>query len=156
MPLAINYNSRTAMSRPESNLVKNMSDEEHKPSAKKFGRNHNVKVKKGKGKQNDRNHRAMSSFGSNQYGNNDGYGSSIDLHNSALHQAKDRIKDAIRDAYSDSMPGVTFNHGFNNGIAIRDWLRSDSFQQFMDSKKIPVNIWHNNEGSTNVSFGKNN
>ena len=152
MPLAINYNSRTAMSRPESNLVKNMSDEEHKPSAKKFGRNHHLKVKKGKGKVNNQNHRTMSSFGSNNYGNDNNY-KQIDLHNNTLHQAKDRIKDELRDAYSDSLPGVKFVHGNNNGTEIRNWLQSDSFQQFINSKKMTANMWHNNDAITNISFG---
>jgi len=140
------------MSRPESNLVKNMSDEEHKPSAKKFGRNHHLKVKKGKGKVNDQNHRTMSSFGSNNYGNDNNY-KQIDLHNNTLHQAKDRIKDELRDAYSDSLPGVKFVHGNNNGTEIRNWLQSDSFQQFINSKKMTANMWHNNEAITNISFG---
>ena len=152
MPLAINYNRRTAMSRLESNLVKNMSDEEHKPSAKKFGRNHHLKVKKGKGKVNNQNHRTMSSFGSNNYGNDNNY-KQIDLHNNTLHQAKDRIKDELRDAYSDSLPGVKFVHGNNNGTEIRNWLQSDSFQQFINSKKMTANMWHNNDAITNISFG---
>lgn len=155
MSLAINYNSRTTTSRAETNLVKNMANRRNNPSEYKFGRNHHVKVKKGKGKQNNQNHRVMSSFGSNNYGNDSNY-KVIDLHNSALHQAKDRIKDEIRDAYSDSLPGVKFIHGLNHGTAIREWLCSDSFQQFADSKKMTANIWHNKEGSTNVSFGKNN
>lgn len=155
MPLAINYNSRTPTSLAKSNLVKNMANRRNNPNEYKFGRNHRVKVKKGKGKNNNQNHRVMSSFGSNHYGNDTDY-KSIDLHNSALHQAKERIKDEIRDAYSDSLPGVKFIHGFNHGTAIRDWLRSESFQQFIESKKMTANIWHNNEGTTNVSFGKNN
>jgi len=129
-----------------------MSDEEHKPSAKKFGRNHHLKVKKGKGKVNDQNHRTMSSFGSNNYGNDNNY-KQIDLHNNTLHQAKDRIKDELRDAYSDSLPGVKFVHGNNNGTEIRNWLQSDSFQQFINSKKMTANMWHNNEAITNISFG---
>ena len=129
-----------------------MSDEEHKPSAKKFGRNHHLKVKKGKGKVNDQNHRTMSSFGSNNYGNDNNY-KQIDLHNNTLHQAKDRIKDELRDAYSDSLPGVKFVHGNNNGAEIRNWLQSDSFQQFINSKKMTANMWHNNEAITNISFG---
>jgi len=152
MSLAINHNRRTTWPRPESNLVKNMSDEEHKPSAKKFGRNHHLKVKKGKGKVNDQNHRTMSSFGSNNYGNDNNY-KQIDLHNNTLHQAKDRIKDELRDAYSDSLPGVKFVHGNNNGAEIRNWLQSDSFQQFINSKKMTANMWHNNEAITNISFG---
>jgi len=129
-----------------------MSDEEHKPSAKKFGRNHHLKVKKGKGKVNNQNHRTMSSFGSNNYGNDNNY-KQIDLHNNTLHQAKDRIKDELRDAYSDSLPGVKFVHGNNNGTEIRNWLQSDSFQQFINSKKMTANMWHNNEAITNISFG---
>lgn len=155
MPLAINDNSRTAMSLTESNLVKNMANRRNNPDEYKFGRSNSVKVKKGKGKKNNQNHRVMSSFGSNQYGNDTNY-KVIDLHNSALHQAKERIKDELRDAYSDSLPGVKFSHGINHGTAIRDWLRSESFQQFIESKKMTANIWHNNEGTTNVSFGNNN
>ena len=152
MPLAINYNSRTAMSRPESNLVKNMADRKDNPTEHKFGRNNSLKVKKGKGKVNDQNHRTMSSFGSNNYGNDNNY-KQIDLHNNTLHQAKDRIKDELRDAYSDSLPGVKFVHGNNNGTEIRNWLQSDSFQQFINSKKMTANMWHNNEAITNISFG---
>ena len=152
MPLAINYNSRTAMSRPESNLVKNMADRKDNPTEHKFGRDNSLKVKKGKGKVNDQNHRTMSSFGSNNYGNDNNY-KQIDLHNNTLHQAKDRIKDELRDAYSDSLPGVKFVHGNNNGTEIRNWLQSDSFQQFINSKKMTANMWHNNEAITNISFG---
>ena len=155
MSLAINDKSRTAVSRALPNLVKNMANRRNNPNEYKFGRNHHVKVKKGKGKQKKHNHRAMSSFGSNNYGNDTNY-KSIDLHNSALHQAKDRIKDEIRDAYSDSLPGVKFIHGFNHGTAIRDWLRSEPFQQFVESKKMTANIWYTNEGTTNVSFGRTN
>jgi hypothetical protein len=155
MSLAINDKSRTAVSRALPNLVKNMANRRNNPDEYKFGRNHHVKVKKGNGKQNNQNHRAMSSFGSNNYGNDTNY-KSIDLHNSALHQAKDRIKDEIRDAYSDSLPGVKFIHGFNHGTAIRDWLRSEPFQQFVESKKMTANIWYTNEGTTNVSFGRTN
>ena len=152
MPLALNHNRRTTWPRPESNLVKDMANRKDNPDDYKFSRNNSLKVKKGKGKVNDQSHRVMSSFGSNNYGNDNNY-KAIDLHNSALHQSKDRIMDELRDAYSDSLPGVKFIHGLNNETEIRDWLQSDSFQKFISSKKMTANIWHNNETTTNVSFG---
>ena len=152
MPLALNHNRRTTWPRLKSGLVENMANRKDNPNEYKFGRNHRLKVKKGKGKVNNQNHRTMSSFGSNNYGNDNNY-KQIDLHNNVLHQAKDRILDELRDAYSDSLPGVKFIHGNNNGTAIRDWLRSESFLQFISSKKMTANPWYNSDGVTNVSFG---
>jgi hypothetical protein len=152
MPLAVNHNRRTTWPRPESGLVENMANRKDNPDEYKFGRSNSLKVKKSKGKINNQNHRTISSFGSNNYGNDNNY-KQIDLHNNALHQAKDRIKDELRDAYSDSLPGVKFIHGNNNGIAIRDWLSSESFQQFIMTKKMTASMWYNRDGITNVSFG---
>ena len=152
MPLALNHNRRTTWPRLKSGLVENMANRKDNPNEYKFGRNHRLKVKKGKGKVNNQNHRTMSSFGSNNYGNDDNY-KQIDLHNNVLHQAKDRILDELRDAYSDSLPGVKFMHGNNNRTEIRDWLSSESFQQFIISKKMTANMWYNSDVITNVSFG---
>lgn len=152
MPALINHSVRALKSSSKLKLVEKMANRRNDPNEYKFGRNHHVNLKKGKGKKNQQNHKSMSSFGSNKYGNDSSY-KVIDLHNSALHQAKERIKDELRDAYSDSMPGVKFIHGFNHGTAIRDWLRSEPFQQFIAAKKMTANIWYNKEGVTNVSFG---
>lgn len=152
MPLALNHNRRTTWPRLKSGLVENMANRKDNPGEYKFGRSNSLKVKRGKGKVNNQNHRTMSSFGSNNYGNDNNY-KQIDLHNTALHQSKDRIKDELRDAYSDSLPGVKFIHGQNNVAEIRGWLKSESFLQFISSKKMTANIWYNNEVTTNVSFG---
>ena len=140
MPLALNHNRRTTWPRLESGLVENMTNRKDNPGEYKFGRSNSLKVKKGKGKVNNQNHRTMSSFGSNNYGNDNNY-KQIDLHSTALHQSKDRIKDELRDAYSDSLPGVKFIHGNNNGTGIRDWLLSESFLQLISIKKMTESIF---------------
>ena len=47
------------MSLTESNLVKNMANRRNNPDEYKFGRSNSVKVKKGKGKKNNQNHRVV-------------------------------------------------------------------------------------------------
>ena len=85
------------------------------------------------------------------YGDDSGY-ASVNLHDLALHNAKNRIKEELRDAKADRKRGVRFIHGFNGGTAIRDWMRSSSLEQFMVSAKISGKIWFNQEGVTCVSL----
>jgi len=87
-------------------------------------------------------------------GNNSGY-KIVDLHNLALHNAKNRIKEELRDARADGLPGIKFVHGFNGGTAIREWMRDNSLQQFLDDSQIPGRIWYEEEGSTSVSITSN-
>ena len=84
-------------------------------------------------------------------GNDTGY-NRADLHNLALHSAKNRIKEELRDAKADKAPGVKFIHGFHGGTAIRDWLRSESLLQFMSSANISGKVWANDEGTTCVAL----
>jgi hypothetical protein len=84
-------------------------------------------------------------------GNDTGY-NRADLHNLALHSAKNRIKEELRDAKADKAPGVKFIHGFHGGTVIRDWLRSESLLQFMSSANISGKVWANDEGTTCVSL----
>ena len=44
----------------------------------------------------------------------------LNVHDLALHNAKNRIKEEIRDAKADRYPGLKIIHGFNGGTAIRD------------------------------------
>ena len=85
------------------------------------------------------------------YGDDSGY-VSVNLHDLALHNAKNRIKEELRDAKADHKRGVRFIHGFNGGTAIRDWMRSVSLEQFMESAKISGKIWFTQEGVTCVSL----
>ena len=80
---------------------------------------------------------------------------SVNLHDLALHNAKNRIKEELRDAKADRKRGVKFIHGFNGGTAIRDWMRSISLEQFMQSARISGKIWFNEEGTTCVALSYN-
>ena len=93
---------------------------------------------------------AVSAFRSNR-GNDSGY-QRINVHDLALHNAKNRIKEEIRDAKADRYPGLKIIHGFNGGTAIRDWVRSISLEQFMESAGIVGKVWFNDEGSTCISL----
>ena len=79
----------------------------------------------------------------------------VDLHNLALHAAKNRIKEELRDARADRRRGVKFIHGFHGGTAIRDWMRSISLEQFMESANISGKIWFSEDGTTCVSLQYN-
>lgn len=79
----------------------------------------------------------------------------VNLHDLALHNAKNRIKEEIRDAKADLKRGVKFIHGFNSGTAIRDWMRGVSLEQFMQSANITGSIWFIQEGATCVSLKYN-
>ena len=76
----------------------------------------------------------------------------VNVHDLALHNAKNRIKEEIRDAKADRSPGVKIIHGHNGGTAIRDWVRSISLEQFMESAGIVGKIWFNDEGSSCISL----
>jgi|MDSV01.2.fsa_nt_gb hypothetical protein len=84
-------------------------------------------------------------------GDDSGY-LTVNLHDLALHNAKNRIKEELRDAKADLKRGVRFIHGFNGGTAIRDWMRGDSLKQFMQSAKISGTIWFTQEGVTCISL----
>jgi hypothetical protein len=76
----------------------------------------------------------------------------VNLHDLALHNAKNRVKEELRDAKAEQAPGVKFIHGFNGGTAIRDWIRSVSLEQFMASANISGKIWFDEEGTTCISL----
>ena len=85
------------------------------------------------------------------FGDDSGY-VKVDLHTLALHNAKNRIKEELRDAKADRRRGVKFIHGFHGGTAIRDWMRSGSLEQFMESANLNGKIWFNQEGATCISL----
>ena len=101
----------------------------------------------------NRNRPAPRAFRQN-FGDDGGY-LIVNLHDLALHNAKKRIKEELRDARSDRKRGVKFIHGFNGGTAIRDWMRSLSLEQFMESANISGSIWFKQEGTTCVSLSYN-
>ena len=98
----------------------------------------------------NRNRPAPRSFRQN-FGDDSGY-VKVDLHTLALHNAKNRIKEELRDAKADRRRGVKFIHGFHGGTAIRDWMRSGSLEQFMESANLNGKIWFNQEGATCISL----
>ena len=98
----------------------------------------------------NRNRSAPRSFRQN-FGDDSGY-VKVDLHTLALHNAKNRIKEELRDAKADRRRGVKFIHGFHGGTAIRDWMRSGSLEQFMESANLNGKIWFNQEGETCISL----
>jgi DNA-nicking Smr family endonuclease len=87
-------------------------------------------------------------------GNDSGY-QKVNVHDLALHNAKNRIKEEIRDAKADRSLGVKIIHGHNGGTAIRDWVRSISLEQFMESAGIDGKVWFNDEGSSCISLTHN-
>lgn len=107
------------------------------------GKNHNKR-------RTNRNRPAPRSFRQN-FGDDSGY-VKVDLHTLALHNAKNRIKEELRDAKADRRRGVKFVHGFHGGTAIRDWMRSGSLEQFMESANLNGKIWFNQEGVTCISL----
>ena len=98
----------------------------------------------------NRNRPAPRSFRQN-FGDDSGY-VNVDLHTLALHNAKNRIKEELRDAKADRRRGVKFVHGFHGGTAIRDWMRSGSLEQFMESANLNGKIWFKQEGVTCISL----
>ena len=98
----------------------------------------------------NRNRPAPRSFRQN-FGDDSGY-VKVDLHTLALHNAKNRIKEELRDAKADRRRGVKFVHGFHGGTAIRDWMRSGSLEQFMESANLNGKVWFKQEGVTCISL----
>ncbi len=118
-----------------------MSNRRFKMERHLFGRNHHQR-------RTNRNKPPIRAFRQN-FGNDSGY-LKIDLHTFALHTAKNRIKEELRDAKANQRRGVKFIHGFHGGTAIRDWMRSISLQQFMESANISGKVWYTEEGATCV------
>ena len=56
---------------------------------------------------------------------------------------------------ADRRRGVKFIHGFHGGTAIRDWMRSISLEQFMESANISGKISGEEDGTTCVSLTYN-
>lgn len=75
----------------------------------------------------------------------------IDLHSLGIHQARERIKQECR--YSDKDVTIKFIHGFNNGTAIKDFIRNGQLRQSLDSTGISGEIWWDASGVT--FFNKN-
>lgn len=48
----------------------------------------------------------------------------VDLHNFRLFDAEVKICDAIEEAWICGKPCLKLIHGYNNGVAIRDFIRS--------------------------------
>ena len=98
----------------------------------------------------NRNRPTPRSFRQN-FGDDSGY-VKVDLHTLALHNAKNRIKEELRDAKADRRRGVKFVHGFHGGTAIRDWMRSGSLEQFIESANLNGKVWFKQEGVTCISL----
>jgi len=69
-----------------------------------------------------------------------------DLHNLGIHQAKEKIKEECR--YAERDVTLKFIHGFNQGTAIRDFIRNGQLGQSLKARGINFELWNNGEGST--------
>jgi UDP-2,3-diacylglucosamine pyrophosphatase LpxH len=73
----------------------------------------------------------------------------FDLHEKALHQAKEYIKEKIKENISRKSC-LHFIHGHTHGDKIRTYLRDGGLQSWIDSQEISVEIWNQDNGTTFV------
>lgn len=73
----------------------------------------------------------------------------IDLHDLALHQAKNRIKEVCKDASQSQT--ILFCHGFNRGTEIRDFIRGGQLERSLRDSGMAIEIWAKDEGNTYVN-----
>ena len=82
----------------------------------------------------------------------------VDLHGLRLEEAKEKICNMIEETWLTEMDCLLFIHGFNNGVAIRNFIRNPGglrnrlychYAEIVNVKIIP-----NDNGSTYVIFGR--